>query len=101
MSGDRTFSPRLDLAEYETVGDLDAPLQLTAKHDRRPGSENGLRAAMRCDVPPVTYAEYDAGGHLPRLWPTGCHCRCQLRRRRSLGSRAGRQLTRAGPTLVW
>lgn len=55
----------IDLAEYERVGDVDGPFELTRKHERAQNERERLRDAVRCDVPSLTYEEYRAGTPCP------------------------------------
>ncbi|GLZ16426.1 hypothetical protein Acsp04_66610 [Actinomadura sp. NBRC 104425] len=55
----------VDLTEYERRGDLDAPFELTKKHERAQKTAERIREAVRCDVAPLTWEAYVAGEPCP------------------------------------
>ncbi|GAA4127940.1 hypothetical protein [Actinomadura keratinilytica] len=55
----------VDLTEYERRGDLDAPFELTRKHERAQKTAERIREAVRCDVAPLTWEAYVAGEPCP------------------------------------
>lgn len=50
----------VDLANYERRGDLQAPFELTKKHERTQQQCERIRDAVRCDVAPLTWEAYSA-----------------------------------------
>lgn len=54
-----------DLMGYEPRGDLNAPFELTRKHERAQKEAARLREATRCDVPRLTWEAYVAGEPCP------------------------------------
>ncbi|MCH9736964.1 MAG: hypothetical protein K0U78_20830 [Actinomycetia bacterium] len=50
---------------YETLGDLDAPFEVSAKDERRQQDRQRLADSMRCDIAPLTYEQYRAGAPCP------------------------------------
>ena len=55
----------VDLSEYERVGDLEAPFELTKTHQRAQEQSEQIRDAVRCDATPLTWEEYVAGAPCP------------------------------------
>lgn len=55
----------VNLAEYEDLGDLDAPFALSAKHHYVQREGERLREAVRCNIPPLPYDEYSSGAPCP------------------------------------
>lgn len=55
----------VDLADYEQRGHLDAPFDLTKKHERAQRESERIRDAVHCDVPGLTWDEYIAGRPCP------------------------------------
>jgi hypothetical protein len=55
----------LDLIDYERRGDLNAPFQLTKKHERAQKEAVILRGATRCELPRLTWGDYVAGEPCP------------------------------------
>lgn len=55
----------VDLSEYERRGDLDAPFEVTKTHDRSQKQAEDRDAAVRCDVPGLTWTEFVAGEPCP------------------------------------
>lgn len=55
----------VDLADYERLGDLDAPFKLTKKHERAQKESERIRDAVRCDIPALTWDAYVAGAPCP------------------------------------
>lgn len=53
-----------DLTDYERRGDLNAPFELTKKHQKAQKEAAMLRQA-RCEVPPLTWEAYVAGEPCP------------------------------------
>lgn len=60
-----TVDVMVDLIDYERRGDLNAPFELTKKHERAQKDATRLREAVRCDVPRLTWAAYAAGEPCP------------------------------------
>lgn len=56
-----TLVNMVDLAEYERIGDLDTPFELTKKHERAQKQSEHIRDAVRCETPPLTWEDYVAG----------------------------------------
>ena len=54
-----------DLTDYERRGDLNAPFELTRKHERTQTDAARLREATRCDVPRLPWEAYLAGAPCP------------------------------------
>jgi hypothetical protein len=55
----------VDLIDYERRGDLNAPFELTKKHERAQREAARRREPVRCDVPRLTWAAYVAGEPCP------------------------------------
>lgn len=55
----------VEIAEYEKLGDLDAPLELTRKAKRAQAEAERIRDALSCDVAALTWEEYVAGEPCP------------------------------------
>lgn len=55
----------VDLADYERRGDLQAPFELTKKHEGAQQQSERIRDAVRCDVAPLTWEAYSAGEPCP------------------------------------
>jgi hypothetical protein len=55
----------VDLSEYQQVGDLEAPFELTKKHERSQKQSEQIRESVRCDTPPLSWEEYAAGEPCP------------------------------------
>ncbi|MFC5180774.1 hypothetical protein [Actinomadura harenae] len=55
----------VDLTEYERRGDLNAPFELTKKHERAQTESERIREAVRCNVARLTWEEYSAGEPCP------------------------------------
>lgn len=54
-----------ELAEYERLGDLDAPFALSTKHHHAQRELKRIREAVCCDIPSLTYEEYRSGTPCP------------------------------------
>jgi len=51
--------------EYERLGDIEAPFQLTKKHHRAQQDRAQMVESMRGEVPGLTYEAYRAGAPCP------------------------------------
>lgn len=55
----------VDLSEYERRGDLDAPFELTKKHERAQQQSERMRDAVTCRTAPLGWEQYAAGEPCP------------------------------------
>ena len=54
-----------DLTQYERRGDLEAPFELTKKHERMQRESERMRDVLTCTTPPLTWEQYAAGEPCP------------------------------------
>lgn len=73
----------IDLSRYERLGDISAPFQVTKKHERRQRERAHMLEGMHCDVPPLTWEQYEAAEACP-----GCGRRMVTATRRGWASAA-------------
>lgn len=55
----------VEIAEYEGLGDLDAPFELTKQHEQAQTHAQHVHESMHCEVPALSWEEYEAGDPCP------------------------------------
>ncbi|MDP5226882.1 MULTISPECIES: hypothetical protein [Arthrobacter] len=55
----------VEIADYERRGDLDAPFELTKKAEKAQRQSEEIRAAVRCEIPSLTWEQFAAGEPCP------------------------------------
>lgn len=55
----------VEMTEYSGLGDLDAPFELTKQHEKAQTRAERVHESMRCDVPALSWEQYEAGDPCP------------------------------------